>query len=89
MDRKECFGASGRNMPVSFSEARQNNTFLKAPHFCTFSNICLRSVLITDEDKSASRDRRSLCQRLLLINSINISVYHFVCCSCHLLFLFL
>ena len=73
MDREQCFRTSGRNVPVSFSEARQNDAVLKAPHFSTFSNICHCAVLIADEDKFAVRDRRSLCPGLLPVNGINIS----------------
>ena len=78
MYREECFGASGRSMTVSLSKARQDDPALKALHFCAFSDICLCPVLVTDENKPAVRNGRSLCQLLFLINRIDISVYDLV-----------
>ena len=76
-------------MAVPFSKARQDDTAFKALHFCAHSDICFCPLLIADEDKSAVRDRGSLCPRKFLIDRIYISVYHFVCCLCHLLYPFL
>ena len=79
MYRKECLGATGADVAVSFSQAWQNHAAFIPQFLCALTDVRFCTRFVADVNKLTIRNRHSLSLGLNPVHGVDVTVDDFVC----------